>query len=253
MTRVALAAAIVVALAGVAAAQPTTAAEHFETGRRLYNLKEYDAAIAEFKQAYLLQPEPEYLYNLGQAHRLKGDCDGAKDFFGKFLRAKPDSDARAKIEKLIAECKPAPATEPVVPGGDTGTTTGAGGTGDAAMPPPPPLDPDAGSGKRKAGLITLVGGGVLLAVGGGLAWKVSSTESDIEADCADGCDWDALAGRHDSAQTQSSLSKVSFVVGGAAVVAGAVLYFWGRSERPDPQLSLTPTAGGATLALTTTF
>lgn len=44
--------------------------EHYEGAR-------YSEAITSFEAAYALLPLPLLLYNLGQAHRLKGDCPSA--------------------------------------------------------------------------------------------------------------------------------------------------------------------------------
>jgi tetratricopeptide (TPR) repeat protein len=51
---------------------------HYETGLHYYDVADYQQAIREFKRAYELSAAPELLFNIGQAHRLAGDCaDGA--------------------------------------------------------------------------------------------------------------------------------------------------------------------------------
>jgi tetratricopeptide (TPR) repeat protein len=257
---VAAAAFLALALAaGTTAAQGTaaptgTAAEHYERGRRLYDVKEYAAAIEEFKAAYLADADPIYLFNIAQAYRLSGDCTSAESYFAKFLKADPDTTQRAKIEKLIAECTPASApTGDTPPTGDTSspTGTGTGNTGTTGAPidvpaPPPPPPPDPGRSRRIIGLITAGAGVVAVGVGTGLAIQVGGVESDLETECAAGCDWDDIRDRDSSARTKATVSTVMIVGGGIAVLGGAALYFWGRTMRPEtPTYTIVPTADGA--------
>lgn len=238
MTRIAaiLSLAVLAAPAPVAA-QPTpsgTAAEHFERGRRLYDVASYPEAIAEFKLAYTLEPDPSYLFNIAQAYRLDGDCAGAADFFKRYLKAEPTSDRRAKIATLIAECKPR--EQPAPPPPDTGAP---------AEPEEPLPPPDPGRSRRIIGLATAIGGGVLLAAGGALAYNVSSLESEIEDRCATECNWDEVRGLDDKARTRSTLSTVAFVTGGVAVLGGTALYLWGRHMTHEARVAIQPVAGGA--------
>jgi tetratricopeptide (TPR) repeat protein len=233
--------AIAVALAAPAAAQPApsgTAAEHYERGRRLYDVASYQEAIAEFKLAYTLEPDPSYLFNIAQAYRLDGDCAAAADFFKRFLKADPTSDRRTKIAKLNAECKPReqPVEPPVVT-----PDTGARPTPE----PPPAPPPDPGKTRRIVGLVTAIGGGVLLATGGALAYNVSSLESQIEDACSTQCDWEDVRGLDDKAHTRSTLSTVAFITGGAAVIGGTALYLWGRRMTREARVAIIPTSDGA--------
>jgi hypothetical protein len=50
------------------------------SGNKHFELAEYDAAIADFKEAYRIGDAPGYLYNIAQAYRLKGDCRNAGIF-----------------------------------------------------------------------------------------------------------------------------------------------------------------------------
>jgi tetratricopeptide (TPR) repeat protein len=241
--------AVAVALAAPAVAQPQptgTADEHFERGRRLYDVGSYADAISEFKQAYMLDPDASYLFNIAQAYRLDGDCASAADFFKKYLKADPTSDRRAKIDKLIAECKPRE-PEPAQP--EPAPVTGAPAEPDE---PPPPL-PDPGRGRRRIGLVTALGGGLLLITGGVLAASASSLESKVEDACRAQCNWEDVRGLDAKAQTRSTLSTVAFITGGAAIVTGTVLYLWGRRMTREARLSIAPTPSGALATATFSF
>jgi tetratricopeptide (TPR) repeat protein len=261
MRALAAAAAFLALAAGTAAAQGTgtgttpptgTAAEHYERGRRLYDVKEYAAAIEEFKAAYLIDADPIYLFNLAQAYRLSGDCKSAESYFAKFLKADPATTQRAKIEKLIAECTPAPTgdtpptgTTDTPPTGTTDTPpTGTTDTSIVVAPTAPPADP--GRSRRIIGLITAGVGVAALGIGTGLAIHVGGVESDLETECVAGCDWDDIRDRDSSARTKATLSTVMIVGGGVAVLGGAALYFWGRAMRTEtPTYTIVPTADGA--------
>jgi tetratricopeptide (TPR) repeat protein len=223
---------------------------HYEKGRRLYDLEEYDAAIAEFKQGYLIDPSPVYLFNIAQAYRLKGDCASSEDFFKRYLKADPASTKREKIEKLVAECEPEPQDAP--PDGDgTGGTALDPSAGSPIQQPPPPPPPDPGRSRRIAGLVTGVAGLALMGGGTALAIHVSGVQSELEDDCAAGCDWAEYRDRDASARTKSTWSKVLLVGGGVATIAGAALWFWGRSMTAETPVAVVPTDGGA--LVTTVF
>ena len=84
----------------------------FEQGQLHYSLGEYGEAIARFREAYELSAAPGLLFNLAQAHRLKGDCAPAIEIYRHFKRLAPDSphvaEADTQIAALSATCPPAP-------------------------------------------------------------------------------------------------------------------------------------------------
>src|SRR5256885_14666757 len=113
MTAVAL-----VAIARVATASPPPAApparpaaaadparDHYERGLAKYNLAEFDAAIAEFKQSYELSKAPRLLFNIAQAYRLKKEYESALYFYSTYLRAEPNPPNLTDVEDRIAEMK----------------------------------------------------------------------------------------------------------------------------------------------------
>ena len=101
------------------------ARSHYETGTRLYEIREYDKALVEYKSAYLAQPDPAFLFNIGQCYRKLGQNQEALNFFQEYLKkASVDASSRSQVEarirdieaeiKLKAEtAQPAPA--PLVP------------------------------------------------------------------------------------------------------------------------------------------
>jgi len=93
--------------AGSAHAQapaPNAAADvALSEGRRLYDLQEWDLAIAKFKEAYRLRADAPALFNIAQSYRLKGDCTNAASFYKTFKRNFPKERNLEKVEKFITE------------------------------------------------------------------------------------------------------------------------------------------------------
>src|SRR5688572_7669081 len=253
--------------AGAAHAQaPTPADAALAEGRRLYDLQEWDQAIAKFKEAYRLRADAPALFNIAQSYRLKGDCPQAANFYKTFKRNFPKEKNIDKVEKFISEMEacakagpakvdppkvdppkvdppkvdppvgttgtPPPTTNP--PTGTTGTpptgTTGTATTGSTSVtgldqPPPPAGKP--GAQLRVAGLVTAGVGIAALGTGIVFGLKASSLAKDAEA-LGQGDAWDpSIQARGEKAQRTRT---ILFGVGGAALVAGGVMYFMGRKQ-----------------------
>jgi hypothetical protein len=107
--RLSLAAVLAVSLFAVLApparadeAQTQRAKELFQQGTTLFNVGEFDKAIEAWQQGYKERPDPGFLYNIGQAYRLKGDAPKAIFFYRGYLRNSPKAANRADVEAKIA-------------------------------------------------------------------------------------------------------------------------------------------------------
>lgn len=252
--------------AGHALAQPSDknaeADAALDEGRRLYDLREWDQAIAKFKEAYRLRADAPALYNIAQAYRLKGDCARAATFYKTFKRNFPEE---KNVDKFIAdmeECakkqpampepvepKPEPEPEPTPAPAVADATPPA--TDGAKQPVRPPVDSvpeegSAGRGMRLAGLTTAGIGLVALGVGVGFGLRAQALANDAE-NLLPGAVWDpTLETRGESAQRASRLFLIG---GGVALVAGGALYVLGRKQASEtPSVALVPTGDGASVA-----
>jgi tetratricopeptide (TPR) repeat protein len=102
--------AIPLALAGEASkgadSAKSSALAHFETAKRLFEVREYAKALEEYKDAYVAKPDPAFLFNIGQCHRKLGQNEQALDFFQQFLRKAPADDPnRSLVEARIADIR----------------------------------------------------------------------------------------------------------------------------------------------------
>ncbi|HEY5920678.1 MAG TPA: tetratricopeptide repeat protein [Kofleriaceae bacterium] len=98
------------ALAQPAAPQKQLAQDHFAKGNIAYDLGRFDEAIGEFTKAYEVWPQPAFLYNIAQAHRLAGRCKDALYFYKRFraLRERDEAnplrpEKREEIDRFITE------------------------------------------------------------------------------------------------------------------------------------------------------
>jgi tetratricopeptide (TPR) repeat protein len=103
--------------ARAADARTETAREHSAQGDAYYKLEKYANAIGEYEQAYLAKPDPSFLYNIAQCHRLMGHSAEAVKFYRRFLKDAPTAPNRLVAEKHIKDLDdasgyPAPPVEP---------------------------------------------------------------------------------------------------------------------------------------------
>ena len=96
-----------------AAQSPQTleAKRQYELGIASFNLQEFDKAVLAFEEGYRLRPDPVFLYNLGQSHRLLGHHERAAYFYRAYLRTAPDATNRAEVEARVASLEKLLATQ----------------------------------------------------------------------------------------------------------------------------------------------
>lgn len=149
---------------GTAAAEARKeAARLFAEGRALHQAGDYASAIAKFRRANDLAPDPLVLFAIAQAQRLAGDC-AARDTYASFLAAAPATSLRASVEKHIAQlstrCPASPApvvaapSAPEIAAAPPAPTIAAAATEPAAGPARP-LEPVALSLRERHGASAL--------------------------------------------------------------------------------------------------
>jgi tetratricopeptide (TPR) repeat protein len=119
---------LVLALAGGwARAAATPADQLMQKGLRSYAVGQYEEAIAAFRQGYELEPRAEFLYALGQAQRMQGDCHAAAASYRAYLRTSPPERSAATARENLKRCEallaatpppvvaPPPVVQPVPP------------------------------------------------------------------------------------------------------------------------------------------
>jgi tetratricopeptide (TPR) repeat protein len=154
----------------------------YTSGTTHYNLREYPEALADFKSAYRVHPDPVFLFNIAQCYRQTGDADQAASYYRAFRRELPEAANRADVDRLINEMDKAaaarranlPPSGPQAPATTPSAVPPAAATTQAATPatevtaaPPPRSKPLA---KKPWFWVTL--GGAVIVAGGAVALGV---------------------------------------------------------------------------------
>jgi tetratricopeptide (TPR) repeat protein len=259
---------VVLALSVLAAARATAqpadpavtaaARPHLEAALRLFKAREYAQALAEFRAAFDIDPQPALLYAIAQAERLNGDCRRAIRFYEAFLRTAPKQSqglsARQNIARCVAELqRPSPATQPA-----------SAPTSAPTERPEPPLvlapvsprvpDRPGSSWTRDWAGHGLVLGGLAVAATGIALWRVGRG-AIADANAARSYDtFVARAGGASDAGLEQRMGIAALAVGGALVAAGVAHYVLrgrGRAERARVAAAAGP--GRAVLVLGARF
>jgi len=80
------------------------AADHLEKATAHYNLQEWSKALEEYKQAYMIEPDPRTLWAIAQTQRLSGDCRSAILSYRAYMRGASAAGANIANE-FITECE----------------------------------------------------------------------------------------------------------------------------------------------------
>lgn len=204
---------------------PSEAEALSEQAVEAFGDKRYDESIDLFEQAFALNANPNYLFNIGRVYEEKGDLAKAVEFYQRFvsqpgvdLESREAATARLKVlreavaqleEEEADEPEPEPQPEPVLEADN----------GEEPADEPADSKADRKKGQRIAGYALLGVGGASLIVGGVLGGLASSKADD--ADSAEFVD-DALRMR-DDARRQARAADAMFIAGGVFAATGLVL------------------------------
>jgi tetratricopeptide (TPR) repeat protein len=251
--------------------QPGTADAAYEEGRRLYDLREWDQAIAKFKEAYRLKPDAKSLFNIAQSFRLKGDCVEAINFYRTYKRNFPREKNVSKVDKFITELEPCAKTQsarpgpPVVPAVQPEPRPRKPDPAPrkpepvpapvqpqpvvqpepqpmpVLQPPPPAEQPsNPGHSRRRAGIVLAAGGALVMAGGVIFGLEAKAAADDVSSG---GGPWDP--GVEDSGKSADGKAKLLFGIGGASVAIGLIIYATAPKTARTPGVGIVPQSGGA--------
>lgn len=206
---------------------------HLEKAIRLYNTREFEAAIAELKAGALLEAAPVFDYNLGQSNRQLGRYEDALWHYQRFLSAgQPTGELLDAVNGFIGEMKahledkartmppngPGGAGEPSEPSGkalptstSTTATTAATGQSDTAKI-------DEAHGPNWLGWGLTVGGVTAMGVGAG--FLVSASHLFDKANST--LDFNERQSLGDSASTRWTVGAIVGVVGIGLTIGGVI-------------------------------
>jgi len=214
----------VVALALLLFARIAVAApgdELLQRGLRSYAVGRYDEAIDAFQRGYELSARADFLYALGQAQRMKGDCRAAIASYRAYLRTAPSeraaAPARQNLDRCERELANAPPSSPPAPAAVEPATPPAPTI--VVVTPKPRVRDD-----RAAAILAGLGGAAL--VSGAVLWGVG--ESGARS-LADATTYDQFAAHGHEAATfdgERIGGIVAVAVGGALVTVAVGRWAW---------------------------
>lgn len=249
--------------------------EHTARGEQQEARDAYGLAAEGYSKAFELYEHPAFIYNLAQMRRLRGELRRAIRAYETYLVLAPDG-AQAKlardfIAQLTLELDAQESQQGAQPGTDTTTpseTNGASTTptepasgeetapGPDGSPAPVPSDVtgsagltatasprrDAGRGLRVAGMVSAALGLAGLGLGMKFGLDARSASQDL-SEKPPGDPWDeGDRQRIQSGQDAERNMIISLSLGGAALVAGGVLYGFGVVQGASSGLAVHPTA-----------
>jgi hypothetical protein len=231
---------------------PNKARHLAEKGRAAHNAGDYNAAVAAFKEAYVLAPSPGLLFNIAQSYRLAGNCDESAWMYRRFLDTHPAGDHRQLAESQLAVVEKC---------GRGGLRVSAPEPKrNEAMVPEPTIEitkthaPDSRSmAYKKIGIGTAVGGGALLAGAAYFAYDANDASNTVEETYRRGGKWSDIEAADARGRRSATLATALGVSGGLAVATGAVLFVVGRHYEQAQTIAVTPTAHGAQVSMSWGF
>ena len=78
-----------------------------------FTLENFGKAIELFEEGFREEPEPVFLYNIAQAHRLAGHPAEALKYYKKYLALMPTAKNRPEVEEHVANLEKAVASTPL--------------------------------------------------------------------------------------------------------------------------------------------
>lgn len=232
--------------ATIAAAEPELpeARAHLERGMRHYEAQDYERAVSEFRAGYTLEPHRHFLYAIGQAERMRGNCERAIAAYNSFLRTNPPTSEAERASQNIERCEaslaqtPPPEPEPEAKPAPTAPSEVARDDATSTSSAPPTLAYVA-FGIGGAGIVVGAVTGVLAIS------RERSARDQCDGDvCAPGAQEDI-----DATRRLAWTSNVAFGVGIVGLSVGLISWLTAGSE-PAPatavRADVTPVPGGFT-------
>lgn len=199
------------------------AREAFRLGKEAYSEENYEEAIEHLERAYRLSKVPALVFNLAQAHRLRGPdgCQEAVRLYQRYLEDDPNAPNRKEALERIAEmasCATQQQSSSVE--GAAEAKEPQNEVQEVASTTPPPVSTRA---RRSSQILTLTGASLAVA-GLGLFIGSGIRYGKLQENCP------CLPEELQPWRTLSGLSYGLMGVGAASLIAGGAVY----------TLSLTP-------------
>jgi len=241
------------------------AAAHYDAARSAYSFGNYDVAIREYQAAFDLSGAPEYVFNIAQTQRAKGDKKSALESYKKYIALDPAgagvASARGHIAaldaELLAEAEEAARRKKEQAEAELRRAREAAATAESARRAAAEVArrrvADAEAARRGttaryfriSGLATGAAG--LATIGASAYFGMRARSGSRDAAAVTGM-WTEDAQRDfDRAKSSERTMFVLLGVGGGVAITGAILYLVGARSSETKRIAVAPSADGASL------
>jgi len=118
--------------AGAARPISEAARPYFDRGAAAYAAGAYSQAIEAFEHGQQLDPHPDFLYALAQAHRKLGDCTRAVALYQTFLATRPPAAEASRARANLERCPRPPAASGAAASGAAAPGAGSARAGSSS-------------------------------------------------------------------------------------------------------------------------
>lgn len=203
-----------------------SALAHYTQGNRLYRLRKFDEAIAEYQAGAMIEPALVFDYNLGQCYRQIGKYAEAIWHYERFLKhGQADKERQALVTGFLSQMRAElerkamtqPPTdippEPNPPAARSGPTP--------ALTSSPPL---SGTGRSERWYSDGIGWGLVGtgAIGGGIAGVLFLSSSNLRNEAYASLSENRRTDLRDTANTRERIG-MAIGVGGAVLMVGGLI------------------------------
>jgi tetratricopeptide (TPR) repeat protein len=237
------------AFSAVARADVATAKKAYEKGMTAYNLQQFSDALDMFRRGYQEKPDPVFLYNIGQCQRQLGQYEAAAKSYRAYINASSETPANAEqVRGLIGDMDRA-AQEQRAAKPPTGTTAPTA-IAPANVSPAPVATVESAPHRWYQNPVgwSLVGVGVAsLAISIGMF----AHENDLNNQLGSASSIIQAQQLQSDRDTYKAAGIATVAIGGAVLVAGAVVLGVSARKRPNktawifPRIGVSSVAGGA--------
>lgn len=229
---------------GVTAEEMSEAEALSERAIAEFSAENYAGAVELFEQAYAIDPQPNYLFNIGRVHEEAADLEKAVDHYARFVK-QPGVDIKSRelalerlrvLRAILAETKE-PTEEP--------SKDEPNSSGMTLEPPGQPVDTGHDR-KRKIMRDTgfgLAAGGASVLIGAAVVGALARSDANKAFDRGEAESLEARQGFLDKSRTKAVTADVLYGVGGALLLTGVVLIAVGYSKPKTQRVAVTPNFG----------
>jgi tetratricopeptide (TPR) repeat protein len=196
------------------------ARRHYDRALKAYNLQEFPTALEEFRGAYVEQPDPSLLFNIGQCQRQLRQYEAASRSYRAYARQLAEGPQRDEAVRLAAQMDDAAASARAL---DNAPPSGPAAAPAAviAAPAPPRRPPPS---RRPVGISLLAIGGAALVAGAG----VVGAGAALDGDARHAATLEGANQAEASAATYQTAGWVTFGIGAAVCAVGGIVFGLGR-------------------------